>query len=259
MTLHYEKFGDQGTPFILTHGLLESKINWRTTAKRLAQDYQVYALDLRNHGLSPHYSSMTYMDMAADIQAFVEHHELDDYVICGHSMGGKAAMVYALLRAANVPGRLRALIALDIAPVHYADIDYPYVAAMDAIDLDELESRAHADEQLRGVIAEPVTRMFLLNNLIQDESDFRWKINIPVLNRYMPIMVNFPDEVIAGRQLEIPALFLYGTQSDYVSETMYDKILGYFPEARIESLESGHNLHVEKRAEMIAVMENFLA
>lgn len=46
----------------------------------------VYALDLRNHGSSPHITPMTYEHMAADVLHFFEKHELNDVSLLGHSM-----------------------------------------------------------------------------------------------------------------------------------------------------------------------------
>ena len=46
----------------------------------------VYALDLRNHGSSPHMAPMTYEHMAADVSHFFEIHKLNDVSLLGHSM-----------------------------------------------------------------------------------------------------------------------------------------------------------------------------
>ena len=46
----------------------------------------IYALDLRNHGSSPHALPMTYESMASDVRKFVEDKELKNVALLGHSM-----------------------------------------------------------------------------------------------------------------------------------------------------------------------------
>ena len=61
--------GDKTLPAtVILHGLLGSANNWRSLINRddLLAGRFVCALDLRNHGRSPHSDSMTYQEMAAD-------------------------------------------------------------------------------------------------------------------------------------------------------------------------------------------------
>ena len=46
----------------------------------------IYALDLRNHGSSPHALPMTYESMASDVRKFVEDKQLKNIALLGHSM-----------------------------------------------------------------------------------------------------------------------------------------------------------------------------
>src|SRR6056297_2499148 len=80
---------------LIVHGLYGSARNWGVIAKRLSEDRQVLAVDMRNHGLSPWYEKHSYPDMAGDLAQVLEG--LDGpFDVLGHSMGGKAAMVLAL-------------------------------------------------------------------------------------------------------------------------------------------------------------------
>ncbi|MGE9294800.1 MAG: alpha/beta fold hydrolase, partial [Puniceicoccales bacterium] len=57
--LHYRYFGGEGKPpLVLLHGLLGSSRNWVSVAKELCEHFEVFALDLRNHGASPHNDTM---------------------------------------------------------------------------------------------------------------------------------------------------------------------------------------------------------
>lgn len=54
------------------------------------------ALDARNHGESPHSPHHRYVDLAEDVHLFCKEHKIPKAVVIGHSMGGRAMMVFAL-------------------------------------------------------------------------------------------------------------------------------------------------------------------
>lgn len=56
----------------------------------------VYALDLRNHGASPHARPMTYEAMVEDLNKFVEGRNLKNVSILGHSMSVFFSLVSAV-------------------------------------------------------------------------------------------------------------------------------------------------------------------
>jgi pimeloyl-ACP methyl ester carboxylesterase len=68
ITLSFRDFGGSGQPpLVILHGMLGSSRNWQTAGRDLAQRYHVFALDLRNHGGSPHADEMDYSAMMADV------------------------------------------------------------------------------------------------------------------------------------------------------------------------------------------------
>lgn len=56
--------------------------------RALARDLgrPVYAVDLRNHGDSPHNPYHDYMSMADDVAGFIDEHKLKEPTLIGHSM-----------------------------------------------------------------------------------------------------------------------------------------------------------------------------
>lgn len=94
--LEYRYFGGEGKPpLVILHGLLGSSRNWQAAGKRLAEDYEVFALDLRNHGASPHIGSMTFQDMVDDLALWLDKQKLGRIILLGHSLGGRVAMLYS--------------------------------------------------------------------------------------------------------------------------------------------------------------------
>src|SRR5689334_21920141 len=111
MELHFEVAG-HGPPLIILHGLFGSLENWRVASARLAQQFQVFAVDQRNHGRSPHDAEMDFPLMAEDVLHLIERQKLGSAFVLGHSMGGKTAMQLALA----YPHSVTKLIVVDIAP-----------------------------------------------------------------------------------------------------------------------------------------------
>lgn len=112
VSLKYTDTGGQGEPLIIVHGLLGSADNWRSHVKQWSSERRVIALDLRNHGRSPHAEGMEYSQMAEDVAAVMEQCGVVRGHLLGHSMGGKVVMTLARLR----PDLVASLIVADIAP-----------------------------------------------------------------------------------------------------------------------------------------------
>src|SRR5215204_6260672 len=97
MKLFFREYGS-GQPIVILHGLFGSSDNWLTQAKLLTDaGYKVFTVDLRNHGQSPHDDEFDYQTMVNDLEVFFDDHGLSNATLIGHSMGGKAAMNFALV------------------------------------------------------------------------------------------------------------------------------------------------------------------
>ncbi len=65
-------------------------------AKALSEQFDILAIDLRNHGRSPHAEAIDYKLMSTDLLELLDSLSLDKVLLMGHSMGGKVAMQFAL-------------------------------------------------------------------------------------------------------------------------------------------------------------------
>jgi esterase len=237
---------------LIVHGLFGSARNWRIVAQHLADDRAVITVDLRNHGTSLWDADHSYSALAADLAQVITAHGAPMDVL-GHSMGGKAAMVLALTH----PHLIRRLIVADIAPVAYAHDNTGHIAAMQALSLDGLTTRAEADRRLAAHVADPGLRAFFLQSLDLKSSPPRWRLNLDVLGDQMPLIVGWPD--VTG-VFDHPTLFLTGGKSHYVTPEHRPLIRALFPKSRFAKLpDAGHWLHADSpRAfeETVAVFLN---
>jgi len=175
MKLHYAQISEQGAPLICVHGLFGSLDNLGVINKLLAEHFQVWALDLPNHGRSPHIDVMTHRITAESIIEFMDGQRIERASLFGHSLGGKAVMQLAL----DHPERVEKVVVGDIAPVKSRASHDGIFKAMFSIDLDAIQSRSDADRALANSIDEPVLRSFLLKNLRRNEDGkFQWRINL---------------------------------------------------------------------------------
>jgi len=234
---------------LIAHGLYGSARNWGVISKRLSNDRQVVAVDMRNHGSSPWSDEHSYIAMAGDLAEVIGQlgGPMD---VLGHSMGGKAAMVLALRH----PHLVRRLALADIAPVPYSHSQIQYIDAMRRVDLTAVERRSDAESQLADLGVERALQSFFTQSL--DITGKRWRINLDALADQMPRIMSFPE---VNAQWPGPALFLSGGESDYVRPAHRPAIRALFPKSRFARLSgAGHWLHAEKPREFEATIRAFL-
>jgi pimeloyl-ACP methyl ester carboxylesterase len=224
-------------PLLVAHGLYGSARNWGVICKRLADERQVVAVDLRNHGQSAWSDSHSYPEMAEDLAEVIAAHGGHMDVI-GHSMGGKTAMMLAL----NHTEMVHRLIVADIAPVPYSHSQIQFIDAMRAVNFDQVERRGDVEQQLAKAGVEPALQSFFTQSL--DIPNKGWRLNLDTLARHMPDIMSFPE---TEAQWQGSVLFLSGGNSDYVRREDRDVILARFPNARFAKIPgAGHWLHAEK-------------
>ncbi|HVU34136.1 MAG TPA: alpha/beta fold hydrolase [Opitutaceae bacterium] len=252
MQLFHRDLGGAGNPpLVILHGMLGSSRNWQSAGADLAARYHVLALDLRNHGRSPHADPMTYDALMGDVLDWLDGHRLGQVTLLGHSMGGKTAM----LLACRHPARVARLFVVDIAPK-----DYHWVAhrsnftAMNELNLDDLRSRAEAELRFEARVPNWGTRKFLTTNLERGEDGrWRWQINLPAITAALPALE--ANSLLPADQFQGAVRFITGARSDYVEPADHAAIREHFPRAEIVAIpDSGHNPHMDARPAFVAAV-----
>lgn len=263
MKLNYKVLG-QGEAFIILHGLYGMSDNWLTIGKKLAENFQVFLLDLRNHGKSPHSLSHTYNDMVNDLMEFFIEHKLEQATIMGHSMGGKVVMNFAL----KYPERVSRLIVADIAPRAYATLtkEAPQaklhlniINTMLSIDFSAVEKRQDVAEQMLQNLPDKRIVQFLLKNLKKNEDGkFYWALNVEALRDNLPNVLKGVENM-GTMAATYPALFLKGENSNYILDEDMENIRQFFPYAEIVTIfDAGHWLHAEQPEAFINAIKTFI-
>jgi len=253
MILHTIEAGEGDEPLVLLHGLFGSATNFATVQRRLAAEgSRVLAMDLRNHGSSPHDRRMSYPLMALDVVETLDAHGLGRVALLGHSMGGKTAMQIALTE----PDRVTRLIVVDIAPVPYEPHYRGYAAAMLALQLPPGLTRAEASEELAPDVPDAAMRGFLLQNLRFGGTP-HWRIGLEEIAGSLPSIEAWPGP--SESPYEGPTLVLRGERSDYVLPEHRPVFRAAFPHARFVTIRgAGHLVHAEAPEAFLGAVSAFL-
>ncbi|RFC53488.1 alpha/beta fold hydrolase [Brumimicrobium aurantiacum] len=250
MELHYKQFGE-GKAFVILHGLFGSSDNWQTHGKKIAEYFDVYLVDQRNHGESGWSDDFNYDIMADDLYNFLNEHQLDEIVLMGHSMGGKTALRFAQKH----PEMIDKLIIVDMGVKEYPITHDTIIEGLKSIDLSVIDSRSGAAKQLEKYIDNKSIRQFLLKNLYwKEKGQLAWSINLKVLEEKLPEVV----KALPKKETMLDTLFISGGQSDYVLAEDQDSIRELFPLADFHTIErAGHWIHAEAPEEFIEEVLGF--
>ncbi len=108
---HYLRYGGAGQPLVLAPGITSPAITWGFVAEALAEDFDVYVLDVRGRGLSQAGPEVDYsLDAcASDLVSIADALDLRHPLLVGHSMGAR----HAIRAGKMAPGRFGALVLVD--------------------------------------------------------------------------------------------------------------------------------------------------
>jgi len=107
---HYVRRGE-GPPIVFIHGMAMSATEWEPQMEALSDEFTTIAYDVRGHGHTGGSDRKSY-DMsvyAQDLDALLRGLDVENPVLCGLSMGGCIAQVYA----ATYPEKIAGLVVSD--------------------------------------------------------------------------------------------------------------------------------------------------
>ena len=254
MNILHSRIVGEGQPFVILHGYFGMGDNWKSLGNQFAEHYEVHMVDQRNHGRSFHSDDFDYELLAEDLYNYVEHYELENIILLGHSMGGKTAMLFAV----EYPELVDTLLVADISPRYYQPHHNEILKALNSVDFSIHNSRKLVEEQLANYIPELGTRQFLLKSVYwREKGQLDFRFNLPSLTennsevgKALPSFTSF----------EGATLFLAGGNSNYITSQGEPLINAHFPNAKIVTVpNAGHWLHAENPKGFYNEVTEFLA
>jgi pimeloyl-ACP methyl ester carboxylesterase len=241
--INYKTYGTVSQPaLVVIHGLFGSLDNWQTHAKKWAEKYYVIAVDLRNHGRSMHSSDINLTLMSEDIFMLLQHLNILQCSLLGHSLGGKVAMQFVI----KYPDfNIKQLIVVDIAPRKYSNSHQIIFNTLLNIDLEKLTKRSEAEVVLRDQKIDENTVQFLLKNLyrLDENSGYAWRFNLISLHKNYDQLI---AEIKINEPINTKTIFISGSESNYINKDDVNHIKSKFTDIKfVEIPNSGHWVHAD--------------
>ncbi len=230
-----------GRPMVFLHGTGDNARTWDLIAPHLASRFRVIALDQRGHGKSgwavpPAYRCGDYM---LDLSALIDSLGLNGMILLGHSMGALHASLYAALN----PGRVSALVHVDIEPCP-PDWNRKYLLGL----YKNLPDSYAAPEEFITEIAKnaPYARREHLQRLAEKsliQRDARWYRTYD-----REILARFDHYDLLGNLSEIrcPALVIRGAESRVLGHQAAEQMAKAIPVCElVEIPRATHPAHLD--------------
>ena len=249
LRFHYREWPSDNAPaLVLLHGITSQAGAWSDLAQRI-RDHRVIALDQRGHGRSDRAAEYSYERLVDDLAAFVDARGLRRFALGGHSMGGRAAYLYA----AREQSRVKRLIVSDIGPDPGRA---PVPPRLDFADFDDAFAFVRS---FRPTQPEATARRLLTENLMR-RADGRWafRFDPEVFTRWTH------HDPVAGwdalAAIRAPTLILRGAESDVLSRESAERMAQVIPRATlVEIPNAGHGLWYEQPEAFAAAIARFLS
>ncbi len=232
--LHYRIIGT-GSPLILIHGFGVSGYVWQRVLPYLAQEHQVFIVDLPGYGRSTYRETRApwrLREMAPLLAAWLQRMHLSSVHIMGHSMGG----AIALHLAAQTPELVKSLILVDAAGMPFRS-SFSALAVRSVHSFVQLKNGGYPLPLVRDVLR-PRVRLFWQGATQMTNSDFRAEI----------------------ATLTMPTLIIWGEQDILVPISLGYELRDALPQAVFVSIsDSGHRPMLAQPALMSGVVLAFVA
>ena len=263
INLHYLDWGTEGAPpLVLLHGLRGHAHVWDDVAEALCGDYHVFALDQRGRGDTDHAPGGDYSIDAfvADLAGFVDAIGLDQFVLFGHSMGGRNSMAYA----ARYPHRLERLCIVDIGPRiepagasritgELRDLPPEFDTFDDALAHVQTGNRFASEQVMRRRLAGQTRQL--------PNGKIGWKFDPAIREqRINGAAAPSVDLWPALERITCPTLLARGTETDLLTAATARQMIDALPQGTLAEIErAGHMVFEDNPADFIAAVRNWLA
>jgi proline iminopeptidase len=268
VSLFVEVMG-QGYPLLLMHGGPGADHSTLLSLRPLAKQFTLIFYDHRCNGRSTgaDVSSMTWENLTADADALRQRLGFEKWAVLGHSFGGMVALEYAL----RYPQSLSHLLLMDsCGDSRWAQQGIPELLAKRGYSTAVVQT---AHRFFNGQLSPSE----VLPALMKLGKAYYYRANLLTLIRELPSGFRVklrPEALIFGfsqllkgwtvmdrlSEVEVPTLVLAG-RDDFQFPPEHQAIVAdRLANAQLEIIErAGHNVHIERPAEIIQIIKRFMA
>ena len=221
----------RGLPVVFVHGAGSSRRTWHMQIEAFETTHRVLVPDLSGHGDSdPGTDDTTIEEFALELESLIEHLDLSDFVLVGHSMGGGVVMAYTLREGTRKP---LAISLVDTAP----DLELTKLAPGLAIETIETQFYLFKGRKERGKDGP--------YDIIREEEDMKRK-NPRITGRDLAAADKFNVTDRVG-EIDVPVFVIVGEKDNIVTPAMAKRFQESLPRADIA---------VVKKADHVPMLQN---
>jgi pimeloyl-ACP methyl ester carboxylesterase len=255
LNIRYVRRGS-GPALVLVHGLASSIYTWAEVLPRLAERYDVVAVDLPGFGGSDIPARLDTATVGRLLPEVMDALGLARASLAGNSLGGAVAAV----TAARHPDRVDRLVLIDAAAYNFKSADRPPL----------LRAMARAPAGLvRALPQRPLMRggleqVFYDDTLVTDErvEEYLAPMARPGAREAARALLTQGDDFgLPGvlRQVRAPTLVIWGRQDEWIPVAHADLFVRDIPGARAVILDRcGHVPQEERPQEVARLIDEFL-
>ena len=247
----------------LLHGLFDCTLSWKPIADLLSDKFDVHILPLRNHRDAKRCPTMSFDEMADDVKAYADEHNIEKFTFVGHSLGGKTAMQFAL----KYPQMLEKMVVIDISPcrmnslVEYNPLITNLLNQVITIKNLQLSRFSSLAEFANGISSfDDDTKRAIIGNIKYDGKAFGWHLDIDaVFNNFDKLTGGFEVDDFIDRKINVPTLFIKAMDSDFLPKSDYKAIKYIFSNSEVVEIQGcTHRVHLEKAAVLAETIRGFV-
>ncbi len=253
--LYYEDEGD-GTPIVFLHGVLMGSRFFTKQISELKDDFRIIAIDFRGHGRSEKTETgHTVPQYAADLNTFLKHLSIEDFVLVGWSMGALVGWDYISQFGTD---KLKGFVDVDQHPSDYKWSDYNHglfnlQELIDTMELIQTDPDKLADSLIEHMLKEPPSEE--IKSMMFDE-----------ISRVPPSIksaILFDQTIRDYREIllkvDVPTLVCLGEDEKFVPPDGVEYAAEHMPNSELIRFEnSGHCPFIEEFSRFNRVLKDFI-
>ncbi|UTW04974.1 alpha/beta hydrolase [Amphritea atlantica] len=262
--IHYLRLG-KGSPVIFLHGWSASAKDWLPFASALADHHEVICWDARGHGGHQQRpdTSTHIRDMANDLQQLIEHHQLENILLVGHSMG--ALTLWQYIRDFGCD-KLSGACIVDQSPRLVTDEQWHYgiYGNFDKTANAQLISKLRDDfaEGLLQLVANGYNRKSYENYSRNSRGFQQMREHLQTLDSEPLVQcwesLSAADFTDVLPSMDIPALLIYGDESQFYAQPVAEYVRDNIADAELHIYEnSDHSPQLFHRERFIWDLQKF--
>ena len=254
-----------GRPLLLIHGVTLQAGVWSPQFHLMADRYRVLALDVRGHGRSVAGNDGFGRTVSArDVATVLDHFDLHDVIVVGHSMGGMITMEFAGDFPDELVARVAGLVFMDTAAHEILPRAVLPIAKMLGRRVNgrlnagkPVPQRKVGDDDISWLMARMA---FGSNPSGKAIGQVRGYLEEVPQSTSLPSWVDLLDHDArdALKATKTPSLVLVGSRDLLTPVYAARRIAHFLPDARFEVLEgAGHQLMQERPLEVARLIDEF--